>query len=44
MKYFSSAVAATVVQWSDLLTTEPEVQVGFPALPDYLRSSENGDH
>jgi hypothetical protein len=33
---------ASVVQWSDLLTKDPEVRVRFPALPDFLRSSGSG--
>jgi hypothetical protein len=31
---------ASVVQWSELLTTDPGVR--FPALPDFLRSSGSG--
>jgi hypothetical protein len=26
--------------WSEFLATDPEVRVQFPALPDFLRSSE----
>jgi hypothetical protein len=26
-------------QWSEFLTTDPEVRVGFPALQDFIRSS-----
>jgi hypothetical protein len=32
-------LAAYVVLWSELLATDPEVRVRFPALPDLLRSS-----
>jgi hypothetical protein len=32
-------MAASVVQWSEFLATDPEVRVLFPALPDLLRSS-----
>jgi hypothetical protein len=32
---------AAVVWWSELLTTDPEVRVRFPALLDFL-SSESG--
>jgi hypothetical protein len=28
-----------VVYWSEILDTDPEVRVRFPALPDFLRSS-----
>jgi hypothetical protein len=31
-----------VVLWSKFLATDPEVQVQFPALPDFLRSSGSG--
>jgi hypothetical protein len=34
--------AASVVYWSEFLATDPEVWVRFPALPDFLRSSESG--
>jgi hypothetical protein len=30
------------LNWSEFLATDPEVQVGFPALPDFLRSSGSG--
>jgi hypothetical protein len=30
-----------VVQWSEFLATDPEVRVRFPALPDFLSSSES---
>jgi hypothetical protein len=33
---------ASVVQWSEFLATDPEVRVPFPALQDFLRSSESG--
>jgi hypothetical protein len=29
-------------QWSEFPATDPEVQVRFPALPDFLRSSWSG--
>jgi hypothetical protein len=32
----------TVVSWSELLATDPEVRVRFPALPDFVRSSGFG--
>jgi hypothetical protein len=35
-------VPASVVQWSEFLATDPEVQVRFPALPDFLKSSGSG--
>jgi hypothetical protein len=28
--------------WSEFLSTDPEVQVRFPALQDFLRSSGSG--
>jgi hypothetical protein len=31
-----------VVQWSEFLATDPEEQVRFPALPDFLRSCGSG--
>jgi hypothetical protein len=34
--------AASVVYWSEFLTTDPKVQVRFPELPDFLRSSGPG--
>jgi hypothetical protein len=30
------------VYWSEFLVTDHEVQVRFPALPDFLRSSGSG--
>jgi hypothetical protein len=30
------------LQWSEFLATDPQVQVRFPALPDFLRSSGSG--
>jgi hypothetical protein len=33
---------ASVVKWSEFLATDPEVQVRFPALLDFLRSSVFG--
>jgi hypothetical protein len=36
-----------VVQWSEFLTTDPEVRVRFPEQSDFLRSSgglERGSH
>jgi hypothetical protein len=34
-------MTASVVYWSEFLATDPEVRVRFPALPDFLRSSES---
>jgi hypothetical protein len=34
-------MTASVVWWSEFLATDPEVLVRFPALPDFLRSSES---
>jgi hypothetical protein len=31
-----------VVKWSEFLATDPEVRVRFPAVSDFLRSSESG--
>jgi hypothetical protein len=31
-----------MVWWSEFPATDPEVQVRFPALPDFLRSSGSG--
>jgi hypothetical protein len=33
-----SVWTASVVQWSEFLATDPEVQIRFPALPDFLSS------
>jgi hypothetical protein len=33
---------ASVGYWSELLATDPEVRVRFPALPDFLRSGGSG--
>jgi hypothetical protein len=33
---------ASVVQWSELPVTDPEVQIRFPALPHFVRSSGSG--
>jgi hypothetical protein len=33
---------ASVVWWSELLATDPEVRIRFPALPDFLSSRESG--
>jgi hypothetical protein len=33
---------ASVFYWSDLLATDLEDRVQFPALPDFLRSSGSG--
>jgi hypothetical protein len=33
---------SSVVQWSELLATDPEVRVRFPALPDFLKISGSG--
>jgi hypothetical protein len=35
----AAAVVGAYTQWSEFLATDPEVQVRFPALPDFLRSS-----
>jgi hypothetical protein len=32
-----TVITASVVQWSEFLTTEPEVQARFWALPDFFR-------
>jgi hypothetical protein len=32
----------SVVSWSEILATDPQVCVRFPALPDFLRSSGSG--
>jgi hypothetical protein len=32
-------IFTSVVLWSEFLATDPEVQVRFPALPDFLTSS-----
>jgi hypothetical protein len=32
-------LTASVVYWSELLATDPEIRVRFPALSDLLRSS-----
>jgi hypothetical protein len=32
----------SVVQWSEFLAVDPEVQVRYPALSDFLRSSRSG--
>jgi hypothetical protein len=39
---FLRKVGKSVVWWSKFLTTDPEVRVRFPALPDFLRSSGSG--
>jgi hypothetical protein len=33
---------ASAVKWPEFLTTDPEVRVRFPALPDFQKSSEYG--
>jgi hypothetical protein len=38
----NNALTASVVWRSEFLATDPEVQVRFPALPDFLRSSGSG--
>jgi hypothetical protein len=35
-------MTASVVLWSELLATDPEVGVRFSALPDFLKSSGSG--
>jgi hypothetical protein len=39
---FFYLVKASVVQWSEFLSTDQEVRVWFPALPDFLRSGGSG--
>jgi hypothetical protein len=39
---YRSEPTASVVWWSELLTTDPDVLVRFPELPDFLRSSGSG--
>jgi hypothetical protein len=36
------AKTASVVYWSEFLTTDPEARVRFPELLDFLRSSGSG--
>jgi hypothetical protein len=38
----SQLMTASEVLWSEFLATDPEVLVGFPALPDLLRNSVSG--
>jgi hypothetical protein len=38
----SKIVTASVVYCSEFLLTDPEAQVRFPALPDFLRISGSG--
>jgi hypothetical protein len=40
--YMKLQLIASVVYWSEFLTTDPEVRVRFPALPDFLSSSGSG--
>jgi hypothetical protein len=40
--FYESTYSASVVWWSELLVTDPEVRVLFPALPDFLRSCGSG--
>jgi hypothetical protein len=43
MEFFSSLrKTASLVQWSEILATDPEVQVRLLALIDFLRSSGSG--
>jgi hypothetical protein len=35
-------LSASLVKWSEFLVTDPEVQVLFPALPNFLRSIRSG--
>jgi hypothetical protein len=35
-------LTASVIYWSEFVATDPEVRVGFPALPDFSRSSGSG--
>jgi hypothetical protein len=39
---FIKFLTASVVLWSELLATDPEVQVRFLGLPDFPRSSGSG--
>jgi hypothetical protein len=36
------SMTASVVLWSEFLATDPEVQIRFSALPDFLRSNGSG--
>jgi hypothetical protein len=42
MNSITSCMTVSVVWLSEFLTTDPEVRVTFPALPDFLRSSGCG--
>jgi hypothetical protein len=42
MKWKVIRKAASVVSRSELLATDPEVRVRFPALPDFMRNSGSG--
>jgi hypothetical protein len=42
MNAWEKAVTASVVQWLEFLTADPEVRVRFPALPDFLKGSTSG--
>jgi hypothetical protein len=35
-------MTVSVVQWSEFLAAYPKVRVGFPAVPDFPRSSGSG--
>jgi hypothetical protein len=39
---FFVCLTASGVKWSEVLVTDPEVRVRFPALPDFPRSSGSG--
>jgi hypothetical protein len=39
---FSSIIAVSVVWWSEFLAADPEVQVRFQALQDFMRRSGSG--
>jgi hypothetical protein len=36
------SATASVVQWPEVLATDPEARVRFPAIADFLRSSGSG--
>jgi hypothetical protein len=40
-RYIYELGTTSVVSWSEFLPTDPEVRVRFPALPDFLISSES---
>jgi hypothetical protein len=42
MECILEMVTTSVVEWPEFLATDPEVQVRFPVLPNFLRSSGSG--